>query len=132
VAGGAGRGRYFDREESARLKMSASVCKTSHLSVLRKEVPDRIEYEENQSEATCDPGRCNIADRHIDAVTAIFSLKLFQHRGGQFDAGYGDAAISQRQRNTARTHRKFERRTVPGKLRQTVDRRAKDLRSELV
>ena len=94
--------------------MGGSVAETGDLVVLSGQVHDRVEHEVGDPERALDPRCREVPDRHGDVIGVRLGTQLLDHRLGEVDAVYGDAAPTERQGDAAGSDAELEGCTVAG------------------
>jgi hypothetical protein len=105
------------------VQVRRGVGEARDLTVLRGQVEDRVEDEEDEREVAVDARGGHVADDGLDPLGPRLVAQARQHRLGVVHARDAHAALRQRHGDPARANRELERRAVAGELREHVDGR---------
>jgi hypothetical protein len=110
----------FDHEPPAGAEVRRGVLEARDLAVLRGQIEDRVEHQEDEREVAFDARRRHVAGHGVDPLGAGLVAQPRQHRLGVVHAGDAHTALGQRQRDPAGPDRELQRRAVARQLREQV------------
>ena len=116
----AARDAHLDDERPARLEMRGGVREARDLSLLRRQVEDRVEDDVDERERPVDLRRRHVADRDLDLVRLLPQLR--DHVRREVDARDPNAACGERHGDPAGADRELERPATGEGLEEVDDR----------
>jgi hypothetical protein len=91
----------LDHEAAGGVEMAGDVLEAADPLFLGGQVVDRVEDQEGERKYAVDPCRGEVADRDVDGVGAGFRAEVGDHVLRELDAVDLDAALRERQRDSA-------------------------------
>ena len=114
------RNADLDDERTAWVEMGSSVLEARDLGVLRRQVHDRVEDDVDEREASVDPRRCEVADRHRDLAAARLGAEFRDHVRREIDPVHGHTARREGQGDAAGANPELECRAITREVGQHV------------
>ena len=124
--------RYLDRGAPPGLQGRGGIAEALHLLILGGQAHDRVVHQVDQPEPPVHPGRRKVADRKADLVRARLGPQPRDHGRGHVDPVHPDAALAERQCDTAGANAEFKGTAVSGQPGQEAHQRVDHLRPEQV